>query len=62
LPASSGSFRVVYVWKKDGNAHNVRVKPAGTDTIDGVNANDTIATQYSYVGYWDYGSGTWKKL
>jgi hypothetical protein len=62
LPASTGSDRVIYVWKVDSNAHNIGTTPSGADTIDGVNAVDNIATQYAFVGYWDYASGKWKKL
>jgi hypothetical protein len=62
LPASSGSDNVYCAKKMDSNAHNVGVKPAGSDTIDGVNSQDNIAIQYQENCYVDGSSGAWSKI
>lgn len=64
LPAAlAGNIgRVIYVKREDSNAFNVNVTPNGTDTIDGVNAADSIKIQYDEFGFVVGAAGAWDVL
>lgn len=60
LPVAAGSLFPIIVKKTDANAFNVVVTPNGTDTIDGVNAVQTITVQGDGIELTDTGVGTWE--
>jgi hypothetical protein len=60
LPVAAGSLIPIIVKKTDANAFNVVVTPNGTDTIDGVNAVQTITVQGDGLDLTDTGAGAWQ--
>ena len=62
LPPAIGGGQVVVVKKMDANPFNVNIVPNGTDTIDGVNAQVVITTQYDTVTLCDALAGQWETI
>lgn len=58
-PDANGNSRVVWVGKSDNNAKNINVKPSGTNTINGVNSNWVLGTQFDLVMLVDVAVGAW---
>lgn len=62
LPAASAKARLVILQDNDGNAgtNNVTLDPAGTDTINGLNANHVISTAWFQLTLVSDGVGAWR--
>lgn len=60
LPAAVGSGLSVIIKKIDSNAQPVTIAPAGTDTIDGVNAIKNITIQNFSLTLLDAAIGQWE--
>lgn len=62
LPPATGSGDVGIIKKVDAGVHSVIVTPNGTDTIDGSNSTDPIASQWAYVKLCDAQAGAWQLI
>src|SRR5215475_175029 len=60
LPQAVGSGRMLIIAKMDSNAHNVNVKPNGSDTING-GGTVGLTTQYDVVRLIDAATAIWIK-